>query len=185
MASIPQSGRGVRLKSQPRSLPHGDHFEVLAVNTPEPASDEILVRNRYTRAAGSLRMMISEGAESVEGVPFPAFRPGDLRAEERIGEVVSAPPDRGLVDDNLVRHCLEGRQFAEVPIRAGEVVAGDLPEIAAHLPHGWTAYAALTRVPEVRPGDTDFITSTAGSRQLIRAIGLVMGEDLAREGGMG
>lgn len=163
MTSIPKTGLAVRLKSQPRSLPQAENFEVTNVPMPEPGKDEVLVRNLYTRAAASLRMMISEGAENVEGVPFPALHPGDLLAEESIGEVIFAPPNCGLLPGNLVRHQLGWRQFAAVPIHACEVVTGDLPEIAAHLSHGWTAYAALTRAARVRPGDRVCITSAAGA----------------------
>lgn len=163
MESIPQTGRALRLKSRPRGLPQADNFEVIDLPIPKPGSDEVLVRNLFTRAAASLRMMISEGAESVKGVPFPALNPGDLLAEESIGEVISAPPDSGLLPGDWVRHHLGWRQFAAVPIGGCEVVAADLPEMAAHLSHGWTAYAALTRATQVRPGDTVFITSAAGA----------------------
>lgn len=163
MASIPQTGLAVRLKSRPRGLPHADNFEVVTVPRPELRANEVLVRNRYTRAAASLRMMISEGAESVEGVPFPALRPGDLLEEESIGEVICAPKNSGLAPGSLVRHHLGWREYAAVPICGCEAVAGDLPEIAAHLSHGWTAYAALTRATQVLRGDTVFITSAAGA----------------------
>jgi len=163
MLSIPETGRAVRLKSRPRSLPQADNFEVITMPTPAPAEGEALIRNRYTRAAASLRMMISEGAESVEGVPFPALQPGDLLAEESIGEVVSAPPGSGLSPGDFVRHHLGWRQFAAVPARACERLIDDLPEITAHLSHGWTAYAALTRAAQVRGGDIVFVTSAAGA----------------------
>jgi len=163
MALIPKTGLAVKLKSRPRGLPKAANFEVVGVPIPEPARDEILVRNRFTRAAASLRMMISEGAERVEGVPFPALEPGDLLAEESIGEVVSAPPDSGFAPGDCVRHHLGWREFAAVPVRACELVLDGLPEVAAHLSHGWTAYAALTRGTTICPGDTVFVTSAAGA----------------------
>ncbi|MGB8845251.1 MAG: NADP-dependent oxidoreductase [Terracidiphilus sp.] len=161
--SIPQTGRAVRLKTRPRGLPQVSDFEVADVPVPEPAESQILVRNRFTRASASLRMMIGEGAEDVTGVPFPALRPGDLLAEESIGEVISARADSGFAPGDLVLHHLGWREFAAVPIHACARVENDLPEVAAHLSHGWTAYAALTRAAQVRPGDTVFITSAAGA----------------------
>ena len=163
MTSIPQTGRAVRLKTRPRGLPQASDFEVANVPVPEPAGNQILVRNRYTRASASLRMMISEGAEDVEGVPFPALRPGDLLAEESIGEVISAPPDSGFAAGDRVLHHLGWREFAAVPIQACVRIGDDLPEVAAHLSHGWTAYAALTRAARFAPETRVFITSAAGA----------------------
>jgi len=48
-------------------------------------------------------------------------------------------------------------------MRACERVGDELPELAAHLSHGWTAYAGLTRAAQIRPGDTVFVTSAAGA----------------------
>lgn len=169
-ASIPASSRAVRLRSRPSGLPQAAHFEVVTVPTPQPAAGEILVRNRYTRAAASLRMMISEGAEDVPGVPFPALRPGDLLAEESLAQVVSAPSNSSFVPGDWVRHPCGWREFAAVPVQACQPVPDNLPDRTAHLSHGWTAYAALTRATQVRPGDTVFITSAAG------AIGTMAGQ---------
>ncbi len=163
MMSIPQSCRALRLKTRPRGLPQAGDFEVADVPVPERAGNQVLVRNRYTRASASLRMMISEGAEDVEGVPFPALRPGDLLAEESIGEVISAPADSQLAAGDLVLHHFGWREYAAFPILACMRIENDLPVLAAHLSQGWTAYAALTRAAHVRPGDTVFITSAAGA----------------------
>jgi 2-alkenal reductase len=108
-------------------------------------------------------MMISEGAERVEGVPFPALHPGDTLFEETVGEVVSAPPGSGLSAGDKVLHNLGWREFAAVPISECTLLDDTLPDVAAHLSHGWTAYAALTRGAEVRPGDTVFVSSAAGA----------------------
>jgi len=122
MLSIPGTSREVKLKSRPRSLPQAGDFEVVSVATPVPSNQEVLVHNRFTRAAASLRMMVSEGAENVEGVPFPALRPGDTLAEESLGEVVSAPPGSGYSPGNLVRHPMGWRQYAAVPVQACQLV---------------------------------------------------------------
>jgi 2-alkenal reductase len=163
MSSIPSTSREVKLKSFPKSLPQAHNFEIVGVPTPTPASGEVLVRNRYTRAAASLRMMISEGAENVEGVPFPALHPGDTLAEESLGEVLTAPAGSGISAGDLVLHHFGWREYAAVPVRACTVVKNELPDPVAHLSHGWTAYAALTRAARVGPGDTVLVTSAAGA----------------------
>jgi len=128
-----------------------------------PRADEVLVRNRFFRVSAAIRMMISEGAKEVEGVPFPALSPGDTLAEEALGEVVSAPIATGFSPGDLVAHRYGFRDFAAVPANDCERVGDTLPDPVAHLGHGWTAYAALTRGAPVLAGDTVFISSAAGA----------------------
>ena len=120
------------------------------------------------RVAGSF--LISQGAGNVEGVPFPALRPGDTLAEEAVGEVVLAPAGSGLNPGDLVSHMLGWREYAVVAAAGCTRLDRTLPDPVAHLSHGWTAYAALTRAVVVRPGDTVFV-SAGGS-----AIGSMAGQ---------
>jgi len=48
---------------------------------------------------------------------------------------------------------------ATVPITSCGKVEDNLPDRAAYLGHGWTAYAALTRGLPVHPGDAVFVSS--------------------------
>jgi 2-alkenal reductase len=158
-----QWAREVRLRTRPKGLPGPEHFEVVSVPKPVPQTGEVLVRNRFFRVSASIRMMISEGAEAVEGVPFPALSPGDTLAEEALGEVVSAPPTSGLSAGDLVLHRFGFRDFAVMPANSCAKAGIALRDPVAHLGHGWTAYAALTRGAPVRPGDTVFVSSAAGA----------------------
>lgn len=163
MVHIPASSRELKLKARPTGLPQAGDFELVEVPCPVPRPDEVLVRNLYCRVSASLRMMISEGAAAVEGVPFPALRPGETLAEETLGEIVLTPPGCALKPGDLVRHFAGWRQYAAVPADDCVRVDQQLPDPIAHLSHGWTAYAALTRGVQIRPGDTVFITSAAGA----------------------
>ena len=163
MPSLPDTSREIKLKTRPHSLPQATDFEIVEVPLPVAGAAEVLVRNRYSRVSASLRMMISEGAEAVEGVPFPALRPGDTLAEETLGEVVAAPADSGLKTGDLVQHFLGWREYAAVPVADCVRIDNQLPDPVANLSHGWTAYAALTRGVQIRPGDTVLITSAAGA----------------------
>lgn len=163
MPSTPSTSREVKLKSHPISLPRANNFEVVSVPTPSPAPDEVLVCNRYTRATASLGMIVSEGAENVKGVPFPALHPGDTLAEESLGEVLLAPAGSAISPGDLVIHHLGWRQYAAVPIRDCTILKNELPDAVAYLSHGWTAYAALTRAARLRRGETVFVTSAAGA----------------------
>jgi 2-alkenal reductase len=163
MTALPSTSREVKLAVRPVGLPGPEHFRVVRVPLPTPQQGEALIRNRYFRISASLRMMISEGAERVEGVPFPALRPGDTLCEETVGEVLSAPAGSGLSPGDKVLHHLGWREFAAVPVRDCTLLDDTLPDVAAHLGHGWTAYAALTRGVRILPGDTVFVTSAAGA----------------------
>jgi hypothetical protein len=48
---------------------------------------------------------------------------------------------------------------APVPITQCGKVEDNLPDRAAYLGHGWTAYAALTRGLTAHPGDVVFVSS--------------------------
>jgi NADPH-dependent curcumin reductase CurA len=167
MDTLPTTSREVRLVARPDGLPSLEHFEVVEVPLPALADGEILVRNRYFHVFASIRMLIG-GA--VEGTPFRPLNPGDTLAGGAVGEVVAAPADSGLQPGDLVSHWLGWREYAAVPA-AGLAALGDtLPDPAAYLGQGWTAYAALTRGVEVRGGDTVFV-SAGGS-----AIGSMAGQ---------
>src|SRR5208282_5280705 len=68
---------------------------------------------------------------------------------------------RGLVGSHRLRtvrrrkvlHNLGWREFAAVPVCDCTLLDDALLDVAAHLGHGWTAYAALTRGVQILPGD--------------------------------
>lgn len=170
--------REIRLRSRPIGLPGEAHFEIVEAPVPCAGAGELLVRNRWFRISASVRMMISQGAEAVEGVPFPALREGDVLAEEAIGEVVTAPPGSGFAPGDVVRHFKGWRDYALVrPDEVRQVDRG-FSDPAVVLGHGWTAYAALTRAATIAPGDTVFVSSAGG------AIGCMAGQ-IARNLGAG
>ncbi|MEZ0110288.1 NADPH-dependent curcumin reductase CurA [Catenulispora sp. EB89] len=163
MGVLPATSHEVRLVARPHGLPTAENFAVVEVPVPVPAENEVLVRNHAFRVSASVRMMISEGAEAVEGVPFPALGPGDTVAEQAVGEVVAAPGDSGLEPGDLVSHHLGYREYAAVPL-AGLTRLPERPDDPiVHLGHGWTAYAALTRGVPIQPGDTVFVSGASGA----------------------
>ena len=168
-----ETAREIRLKTRPEGLPAPEHFEMVETPLPIPGAGDVLVRNVAFLVSASLRQMISEGAEDVPGVPFPALRPGDGLFGETIGEVVMAPDGSGLSPGDKVQHMLGWRDYAIVPAAQCIRLDASLPKplgYLGYLGHGWTAYAALTRGVQVRKGDTVFISSAAG------AIGTMAGQ---------
>jgi NADPH-dependent curcumin reductase CurA len=187
----PPLHREIRLKTRPEGLPGPEHFDLVSCATPIPGAGEVLVRNTYFLVSASLRQMISEGAEDVPGVPFPALRPGDTLLGEAIGEVVAAPVGCGLSAGDKVLHFHGWRDYAAIPIKDCQRLDGTMPAPLgdlAWLGHGWTAYAALTRGVQIRPGETIFVSSAAGAigsmaGQIARLLGAgrVIGSTSSRE----
>ncbi|MFD2883652.1 hypothetical protein ACFS4T_16610 [Pseudomonas lini] len=140
-----------------------EHFAVVETAGAEPGPGQVLVRNRWFRVSISTRLMAEAGTEDVKGIPFPPLNPGDTLADGAIGEVVRAGPGAGLSVGSVVMHPLGWRDYAVVPAEQCRLIDSPVVDPAAWLGHGWTAYAALVKAIQVRPGDTAFVTSGAGA----------------------
>ncbi|MCS0604640.1 NADP-dependent oxidoreductase [Streptomyces sp. LP11] len=157
MTDLPATQREVRLLAKPAGLPGPEHLGVVETPVGAPARGEVLVRNLFFHVFATLRILI---AGATQDTPFPVLRPGDTLVGAAVGEIVEAPEDSGFVPGDLVSHWLGWREYAVVPV--AECVRLDpaaLPDPAAHLQQGWTAYAALTRGATLRPGDTVFVSA--------------------------
>lgn len=163
MSTLSGNYREVRLAKRSAGMPQQDNFEIAECPLRACERDDVLVRNRWFRVSISTRLMMSEQAEAVKGIPFPPLKVGDKLADAAIGEVVTAPGASHLRPGDLVLHHLGWREFAYVPADHCTVIREDRIDPAAYLGHGWTAYAALTRCTQVRKGDIVFVSSGAGS----------------------
>ncbi|OLP62030.1 NADP-dependent oxidoreductase [Xaviernesmea oryzae] len=155
--------REVRLASHPGPIFLPENLEIVEMALPSPGPGELLLRNRWFRVSISTRLMASPDAQAVEGIPIPTLKPGDTLADGAIGEVVSCPPDSPFHPGDFVLHPLGWRDYAVVSAGSCTALPPRRMDPAALLGHGWTAYAALTRGVEVRPGDTVFVSSGAGA----------------------
>jgi NADPH-dependent curcumin reductase CurA len=151
----------VRLAELPAGLPERRHFQVVEAPVPAPGPGEVLVRNRHFLVFAALRTLLGGG---VRDAPLPPLRPGDTLLGHAVGEVVAAGEGAGLPAGTPVTHMLGWREYAVLP--AGQAVRLDgqaaLPEPAQYLNQGATAYGALTRLGQVREGDTVLVTGAAG-----------------------
>jgi NADPH-dependent curcumin reductase CurA len=170
--------REVRLAAYPTDMLKPEHLVIAEAAQPAPTPNDVVVRNRWFRVSVSTRLMATQGAEDVKGIPFPALKPGDTLADSAIGEVVSCPPQSGLRVGDLVSHPLGWREYATVDASQCVSLGNGPIDPIAYLGHGWTAYAALTRGVQIREGDTVFVSSGAG------AIGSMAGQ-IARKLGAG
>ncbi|MFB1047643.1 MDR family NADP-dependent oxidoreductase [Streptomyces chrestomyceticus] len=154
----PATHHEVRLTGRPQGPLTDDLFEVVEVPVPEPKSGQVLVRNTTMAVAAVMRTLMDETTT----VPMPSFVPGEALYGAAVGEVVDAP-GTDFAPGDLVEHHFGWREYALVD--AAEVHRRDrdqLPDPAAYLSQGPTAYMGVVRGAEVRPGDTVFVSGAAG-----------------------
>ncbi|MBR7833412.1 NADP-dependent oxidoreductase [Actinospica durhamensis] len=178
-SSDPRTAREVRLVVRSRDLPTTADFRIAEVSLPEPASGQVLVRNHWFAARAVMRALMGEGE-----LPMPRYRPGAALWGPAVGRVVRRGDADGPVPGTWVLHGLGWRDFALVPTGQLEQIAPADVEVAAdedavtdgprqdadardrllaHLAQGETAYAGLMGAARLRPGDTVFVSSAAGS----------------------
>jgi NADPH-dependent curcumin reductase CurA len=157
-AGTPETHREVRLAARPSGPLTDDLFEVVEVPVPEPGPGQVLVRTTVMGVAAVMRSLMDEDT----GVPMPPYGVGEPLNGPAIGEVVAAP-GTDLVPGELVQHRLGWREYAVADARAVQrVEPGLLPDPAAYLSQGPTAWMGVVRGAEVRAGDTVFVSGAAG-----------------------
>ncbi|GAA0475031.1 NADP-dependent oxidoreductase [Streptomyces olivaceiscleroticus] len=153
----PATHREVRLTERTDGALTPEHFTVADAPLPVPVPGTVLVRNRVMAVTAAMRTMMGSAE-----LPMPSFVPGRALWGAAIGEVVEAPGG-GFAPGDLVRHDLGWREYALVDAaRARRIDPDALPDPAAHLSQGVTAWGALVHHARVRPGDTVFVTGAAG-----------------------
>jgi NADPH-dependent curcumin reductase CurA len=148
--------RLVRLVRRPDGLPTPDDFAMAQAPIPRPEAGQVLVRNTHFLVFPGLRTLI--GGETRD-VPLPPLHPGDTLFGPAIGEVIDGPLKKG----QLVLHLQGWRDYATPAVAECRPLDDTLPEPVNHLAQGSAAYGALTRLAEVRDGDTVFVTGAAGA----------------------
>ncbi|MER6537733.1 NADP-dependent oxidoreductase [Streptomyces sp900105755] len=159
-ADLPSTSREILLTATPGGLPGPEHLTITPRPLPHPGPGQVLVRNQYFLVFPGLRTLVGDEAD---GMPLPRIHPGDALYGPAVGEVVAAGPGGPLRPGDRVTHLLGWREYALVAATDCTTLGDLLPDPVAHLSSGSAAYGALTRLTEVRPGDTVFVTGAAGA----------------------
>jgi NADPH-dependent curcumin reductase CurA len=163
--------REVHLASRPTGWPTPENFRLVSVPVPEPAGDQLLVRNLVMSVDPYMRGRMNDVKSYTP--PFQLDQPLDGGA---VGEVVAVGPgagDRHAVGD-VVLHGLGWREYALVEAGRARAVDTSVAPASAYLGvlgmPGLTAYAGIVEVAAMQPGDKVFVSGAAG------AVGSVAGQ---------
>ena len=153
--------RAVILRERPEGEPSPEMFSIEERALPPLGEGDLLVRNSFMSVDPSMRGRLGTG-EMHYTTNFVVGEPLDGSA---VGRVV-ASRDSGIPVGTAVRHRLGWRDYAVVPAGTARVVDERLAPLSTWLgclgQTGFTAYAGLVRIAELRPGDAVFVSGAAG-----------------------
>ncbi|MBA2952687.1 zinc-binding dehydrogenase [Nocardioides sp. MAH-18] len=153
--------REIHLASRPHGWPTPENFRTVETELPDPGPDEVLVRNTFMSVDPYMRGRMNDVKSYVP--PFALDAPLDGGA---VGEVVASGSTDVRVGDTVL-HQAGWRTHALLPARAVRRVDVSQVPASAYLGAlgmpGMTAYVGLTRVAELKEGDTVFVSGAAGA----------------------
>ncbi|MGV9750787.1 NADP-dependent oxidoreductase [Nocardia farcinica] len=165
---MPRTGREFQLAARPDGVPTAANFALVTRPVPEPAPGQVLVRNTWMSVDPYMRGRMDDRPSYIE-----PFRIGAPLEGSAVGEVIASRAPAVPVG-TTVTHFAGWRDYAVLDAAAVTPVDPDLAPPWQYLgalgTTGLTAYAALTDVAPVRPGDTVFVSAAAG------AVGSVAGQ---------
>ncbi|WP_182523329.1 NADP-dependent oxidoreductase [Nocardioides dongkuii] len=153
--------REIHLAARPQGWPTPEDFRTVEVELPDPGPGEVLVRNTVMSVDPYMRGRMNDVKSYVP--PYRLDAPLDGGA---VGEVVASGDD-SLSPGDTVLHQLGWREHALAPARSFRKIDTSAVPASAYLSvlgmPGLTAYVGLTRIAEVREGDTVFVSGAAGA----------------------
>ncbi|HEX6918585.1 MAG TPA: NADP-dependent oxidoreductase, partial [Phycicoccus sp.] len=166
--------REVRLVSRPVGWPTPDDFALVPSEVPDLADGQVRVRNVVMSVDPYMRGRMS--AAKSYAAPYELDR---AMLGGAVGVVEESRAEGIAVGDHLL-HGLGWREVAVVDAAAARVVDAEAAPASAYLGvlgmTGLTAYAGLTRIAAIQPGDVMFVSGAAGAvggavGQVARALG--------------
>ncbi|MGI5282984.1 NADP-dependent oxidoreductase [Nonomuraea polychroma] len=160
--------REIRLAARPVGVPGPETFELASTRVPRPGEGQIVVRNTWMSVDPYMREWMREEVSYAQ-----PYRIGAPLLGSAVGEVVASQADSVPVG-SMVTHFLGWREYALLDAADATVIDTTAAPAEAYLgplgTTGLTAYATLTRVAPVEPGDVVYVSAAAG------AVGSVAGQ---------
>lgn len=172
--TIQSTTREIVLASRPEGVPTGANFALVERELPELSEGQILVRNTWMSVDPYMRGRMNDRPSYI-----PPFQVGEALEGSAVGEVIASRA-KEIPVGTTVSHFAGWREHAVLDAATATPIDPALAAPEQYLgvlgTTGLTAYAALTDVAPVRPGDTVFISAAAGAvgsvaGQLARALG--------------
>ena len=153
--------REIHLASRPQGWPTLENFRLVEVEVPDLADGQVLVHNIAMSVDPYMRGRMNDVKSY--SPPFALDQPLEGGAVGRV--VASRSSDRAVGD--IVLHGLGWRDDAVVAASATRVIDTSLAPADAFLGAlgmtGLTAYAGITAITGVQPGDIVFVSGAAGA----------------------
>jgi NADPH-dependent curcumin reductase CurA len=155
------SSRQWHLVARPDGRPAPSDFVLREHKILPPEAGQILVRNQFLSVDPYMRRRMDDVESYVP--PFQLDEPMDGGA---VGVVVASECDEIAVGTH-VQHMLGWREYALLDATAVTVIDADAAPLSAYLgvlgTTGLTAYAGLSRIARLQPGETVFVSGAAGA----------------------
>ncbi|WP_280441716.1 NADP-dependent oxidoreductase, partial [Nocardia brasiliensis] len=171
---LPRTSREIQLAARPTGAPTAADFALVDKPIPALAEGQILVRNTWMSVDPYMRGRMDDRPSYIA-----PFQLGEALEGSAVGEVVASTAP-GIPVGSTVSHFAGWREYAvldaAVATPIDPALAAEHHYLGALGTTGLTAYAALTDVAPVNPGDTVFISAAAGAvgsvaGQIARALG--------------
>lgn len=158
---MPTTTREIHLASRPQGWPTAENFRTVETTLPDPEPGQVLVRNTVMSVDPYMRGRMNDMESYVP--PFALDAPLDGGA---VGEVIASNSEDHAVGD-VVLHQAGWREHALLPANQVRALDTSTAPASAYLGvlgmPGLTAWVGLTRIAEMKKGDTVFISGAAGA----------------------
>lgn len=136
-------------------------IEIVELSIPDPAPNEIVVRNNFAGVNAGFDTLICRG-----DVPYVTLTPPFDLGVEAVGEVVAIAPNvKDFQVGDAVATTVRGggyREYQAVDANLAIKVREATPEVLTLMPTGVSALVALEQVGEMRSQEVVLVTAAAG-----------------------
>ncbi|MDK2126080.1 NADP-dependent oxidoreductase [Parachitinimonas caeni] len=156
-----ESTREIHLASRPVGLPTAANFELITVPVRPLQAGEVLIKNLWMSVDPYMRGRMMDRESYV-----PPYKLQEALEGGAVGEVVESRSETIKVGD-LVLHQLGWREHAVAPAASVQKIDARQAPPQAFLGvlgmTGMTAWAGLTRIAELKAGETVFVSAASGA----------------------